>query len=193
MYSKLLVPLDGSKLAETVLPRVPELIKGFGIKDIALVSVTEKLGGRLPRKHVYEDFVPEKPAYDAPLKVEMTQMAVFYWNRVATPQDIPATIGKMEKTAADYLVKVAGGLGELECNITINVLIGNPAEEIVRFAEAQRADLILMASRGKSGFSQWNMGNIADKVIRATQATVILVKPQADFKETRPKRRGVAF
>ncbi len=192
MYSKLIVPLDGSKLAETVLPRVPEIVKGFGIKEVALVSVTEKLTGTLLRKNVYEEFVPEKPVYDAPMKVEPTQTAIFYQSRATTPQDIPATIGKMGRTAADYLFKVAGDLGELGCEITVNVLIGRPAEEIVHFAEIQGGDLILMASRGKSGLSRWEMGNIADKVIRATRAAVMLVKPEPGFKETRPKRRGVS-
>ena len=47
-----------------------------------------------------------------------------------------------------------------------------------------------MASRGKSGFSRWDMGNIAEKVIKSTNATVMLVKPEPGFKETRPKRQG---
>jgi nucleotide-binding universal stress UspA family protein len=49
-----------------------------------------------------------------------------------------------------------------------------------------------MASRGKSGFNRWDMGNIAEKVIRATDVTVVLVKPKSDFKETKPRRRGKA-
>jgi len=40
MYSKIVVPLDGSKLAEVVLPHLEEIIKGFNIKEVMLVSVT---------------------------------------------------------------------------------------------------------------------------------------------------------
>jgi nucleotide-binding universal stress UspA family protein len=74
----------------------------------------------------------------------------------------------------------------------VNVLVGNPAEEIVRFVEEKGADLIIMASRGSSGFNRWDIGNVADKVIRATQAPVMLVKPGPGFKETKSHRKGTA-
>jgi nucleotide-binding universal stress UspA family protein len=192
MYSKVVVPLDGSKLAEVVLPHLEEIIKGFKIKEVMLVSVTEKVKGRLHRKDVFQEFVPEKPVYDAPTKIGTTQTAVFYWSRTGGPQDIPLNIGKMARTAADYLCKVAQGLGQTGCDTTVTVLAGDPAEEIVRFTEDFGADLILMASRGKTGFSRWDMGNIAEKVIKATRATVVLVKPDPGFKETKPKRRGIS-
>jgi nucleotide-binding universal stress UspA family protein len=51
----------------------------------------------------------------------------------------------------------------------------------------------MIASRGKSGFSRWDLGNIAEKVIRATHTVVILVKPEAGFKETKSKRKGMAI
>jgi nucleotide-binding universal stress UspA family protein len=192
MYSKIVVPLDGSKLAEVVLPHLDDIVTAFKIKEVMLVSVTEKVKGRLASRDVYEEFVPEKPAYDAPTKIGTTQTAVFFWSRTSGPQDIPAAMGKMAKTAADYLFKVAERLGDKGSDISVNVLLGNPAEEIVRFAEEKGADLILMASRGKSGFSRWEMGNIAEKVIKATRATVVLVKPAPGFKETKPKRRGIS-
>ena len=103
------------------------------------------------------------------------------------------TMGKMAKTAGDYLYKIADSLAKKDFNVTATVLAGHPAEEIVRFAEEQSADLIIMASRGKSGFSRWDLGNIAEKVIRATKVPVMLIKPAPDFKETKPKRRGVAL
>ena len=191
MYSKIVVPLDGSKLAEVVLPHLEEIIRAFNIKEVMLVSVTEKIKGRLHRADVYEEFVPEKPAYDAPTKITPMQTAVFYWSRTAAPQDIPVSGGKMARTAADYLCNIAKRL-ETKCDTTVTVLAGNPAEEIVRFAEEKGADVILMASRGKSGFSRWDMGNIAEKVIKATRATVVLVKPEPGFKETKAKRRGIS-
>jgi nucleotide-binding universal stress UspA family protein len=70
------------------------------------------------------------------------------------------------------------------------VLVGNPAEEIIRFARDQKADLIVMGSRGKSGLNRWDMGNVADKVMRAADVPVVLVKPSAGFKETKAKRKG---
>jgi nucleotide-binding universal stress UspA family protein len=99
----------------------------------------------------------------------------------------------MARTAADYLCKVAEGLGDKNCDTTVTVLAGDPAKEIVRLAEEKGADLILMASRGKAGANPWDISNIAEKVIKATRATVVLVKPEPGFKETKAKRRGVAL
>lgn len=192
MYSKIVVPLDGSKLAEVVLPHLEEIIKGFNIKEVMLVSVTEKVKGKLPQKQAFEEFVPEKPVFEAPTLVGGMQTGVLYFTRAGTPQNIPLSLGKMARTAADYLCKIAEKL-EKKCDTSVTVLAGDPAKEIVRFAEEKGADLILMASRGKSGISRWDISNIADKVIKATRATVVLVKPDQDFKETKPRRRGVAI
>jgi nucleotide-binding universal stress UspA family protein len=73
---------------------------------------------------------------------------------------------------------------------SVSVLVGKPAEEIVRFAKENEVDLIIMGSRGKSGFSRWDMGNVADKVLRATDIPVVLIKPKRGFKETKAKRTG---
>jgi nucleotide-binding universal stress UspA family protein len=45
MYKKILVPLDGSKLAECALPYVEALAKGCDTKKVILVSVTERVQG----------------------------------------------------------------------------------------------------------------------------------------------------
>jgi nucleotide-binding universal stress UspA family protein len=191
MYSKVVVPLDGSKLAEVVLQHLEAIIKAFDVKEVMLVSVTEKLKGTLPKKQAFEQFVYEKPRYEPPTQV-MAGQHVVYWSRPTDPQTVPVALGKMTRTAVNYLCRVAERLEKNKYDIGICVLAGNPAEEIVGLSEARGADLILMASRGKTGFSRWDMGNIAEKVIKATRATVMLVKPEPGFKETRPKRRGVS-
>ncbi len=45
MYEKIVVPLDGSKLAECVLPHVEELAKSCNTKEVILVTVTERIVG----------------------------------------------------------------------------------------------------------------------------------------------------
>jgi len=46
MYKKILVPLDGSKLAECALLHVEELSRGYGTEEENLVSVTEQVQAR---------------------------------------------------------------------------------------------------------------------------------------------------
>ena len=78
------------------------------------------------------------------------------------------------------------------CACKINILAGKPAEEIVRFVHDQGADLIIMGSQGKGSMNRWDISNIADKVIKTANVPVLLVRPGAGFKETKPKRKGIA-
>ncbi len=189
MYKKVVVPLDGSKLAETALPHLEEIAVGCNIPEVLLVSVTERVKGTIPRSQAFEG--SSEKANDAPrARIEAMQTGLLISRNFVGEQEVPVTLGKMAKTAFNYLCKIAEKLEKKGFSINLSVLVGNPAEEIVKFVEEQGADLIVMASRGKTGFSRWEMGNIAEKVIRATRASVMLVKPGPDFKETKPKRKG---
>ena len=194
MYNKVVVPLDGSKLAELALPHLEEIAKGCSIPQVLLISVTEMVKGRLPQSQAFETtYVPEKPVMAAPPKFSTSQFNVVFDTHASGVQEIPMTLGKMAKTAADYLCRIAESLEEKGFNVTATVLLGNPAEQIARYASEQSADLLIMASTGKSGISRWNMSHIAARVIKETCVPVLLVKPGPDFKETRPKRRGIAL
>lgn len=191
MYKKVVVPLDGSKLAETALAHLEEIAVGCNIPEVMLVSVTERVKGTIPRSQAFEGSAGE--TRDIPRsRIEAAQTGLLISRNFVGVQEVPVTLGKMAKTAFNYLCKKAKKLEKKDFSINISVLVGNPAEEIVKFVEEQKADLIIMASRGKSGFSRWEMGNIAEKVIRATQASVMLVKPEPGFKETKPKRKGTS-
>ena len=54
--------------------------------------------------------------------------------------------------------------------------MGYPADEILRYADENAVDLILMASHGRSGIKRWVMGSVADKVLRASKVPVWLVR-----------------
>ena len=193
MYNKVVVPLDGSKLAEVVLPHLEEIAKGCSIPEIILVSVTEDIKGKTSKAYAIEGASAREfhmAPQGGPLPLGSTYSGMIYSVDTRTTE-APADFGKMAKTAWDYLLKIAVQLREKGLNSSISVLVGNnPAEEIVRFAKEQAADLIVMGSRGKSGFNRWDMGNVADKVIRATDITVVLAKPKPGFKETKAKRKG---
>jgi nucleotide-binding universal stress UspA family protein len=191
MYNKVVVPLDGSKLAETVLPHLEEIAGKCSIPQIYLVSVTEKIGGRVTTKGIGVHLPAQDQAQGAVALVN-AQSGLLYSMPMSEVNEVPISFGKMEKEAFNYLCKIASQLEKKGFNTIVNVLIGNPAEEILKFVEKEKADIVVMASRGKSGISRWDMGNIAEKVVRNTQAAVLLVKPAEDFKETKAKRKAKA-
>ena len=189
-YNKILVPLDGSKLAETVLPHVEKIAKGCALPQVVLVTVTEPVHVRTPRA-LYIEQLPE--IHTGPV--------LYYGNTAGTAgkvivpdsiMDLPVTIGKMAKTGYNYLSKIAEQLQAEGISVTIAVLIGDVAEEISRFAKDENVDLIVMAGAGKKHLKRWDVANAAEKVSRTTDIPIFLVKPPAGFKETKPVRKGKA-
>jgi len=152
MYQKVVVPLDGSKLAECVLPHVEALAKNMDVKEVLLVSVTEQMKGKV--------FFPEDGNI---LRDQAGKVSV--------------TVGKMEQPAEKYLNRIGKKLAETGVAVRTQVLLGNPAEEITHFADDEKADLIVIATHGRSGSSRWAMGSIADRVSRASKIPVLLVRP----------------
>jgi nucleotide-binding universal stress UspA family protein len=57
------------------------------------------------------------------------------------------------------------------------VRLGNPAEEIKRFAHEEGIDLIVMASHGRTGLRHMVMGSVAERVVRLCSVPVLTVKP----------------
>jgi nucleotide-binding universal stress UspA family protein len=190
-YNKLIVPLDGSKLAESVLPHVEKIARGCSIPQVILITITEPVQVKTPAGERIER-LPSR-----------MQGPVLYYGNISSPvggvavpetiRDLPVTIGKMAKTGYDYLARMALQLQQAGLQVSVAVLIGNVADEIVRFAKSENADLIIMASRGKTTLRRWDVGNAAEKVFRSTDIPVFLVKPPPGFKETKPVRKGKAI
>jgi len=68
------------------------------------------------------------------------------------------------------------------------VLVGEPAEEILRYTDENDVGLIAMTSRGLSIRGPWLLGNIAAKVLRATTKPVLLVRTPAIETAVQQKR-----
>ena len=149
MYKKIVVPLDGSKLAECALPYAEEIAKGCNTEEVFLVSVTERVKG-------YRSL-------DDPSQ-RMGQRL------------IPEALGKKEKQAQRYLDRIAKAMEAKGIKVSTEVLLWKPAEAIIGYAKQSRCDLIVMASHGRSGPSRWAYGSVADKVLRSSQIPVLIVR-----------------
>jgi nucleotide-binding universal stress UspA family protein len=151
MYDKILVPLDGSERAECVLPHVEALAQAFEPQEVMLVSVTERVTGF----RMMDDY-----------------------SRPTGERLVPEGVGKQEKQAQHYLDKVAEMLKTKGIKTRTEVLLGKPAEEIIIYAHKMKCGLIVMASHGRSGISRWTHGSVADKVFRAADIPVLMIKAE---------------
>jgi nucleotide-binding universal stress UspA family protein len=80
------------------------------------------------------------------------------------------------RQAQDYLEGIAATIRDRGFDVKPAVSLGQPGLEVVRFAEANDVDLIVINSRGRSGLSRWLMGSVADRVVRGATVPVLLVR-----------------
>jgi nucleotide-binding universal stress UspA family protein len=66
------------------------------------------------------------------------------------------------------------------------VLKGDPAEEILDFAEGQDVDIIVVGSLGKSGIKRFVLGSVSEKVVRHAKVPVLVVRER---KEEKPHKK----
>ncbi len=71
---------------------------------------------------------------------------------------------------------IAEGLGI--AHVEIATAIGEPAHEILAFAKAQKADLLVLGTHGRTGIQHALMGSVAERVVRRSTCPVLTVRPE---------------
>ena len=139
MFTKLLVPLDRSPLAEQAIPRALAIARATGTAlDFVLVHEPPPFAG-----------IPRTP-----------------WESV----DPEVEQGYLKSVVAEVAA-------DTPLRITSAILRGTPAEMICARAQEVGADLIVMTSHGRSGFSRLWLGSVADAVVRHATVPVFLLRP----------------
>ena len=146
LYNRILVPLDGSKLAECVLPHVKEIASGCRIASVTLISAVDEV--HLPTRGGIA------LSADALKQIEKTS----------------------ENEAAGYLNGIKKDLEGAGLNVEICVVKGKAAEVIARYATDNNFDMIVIATHGRSGISRWVWGNVADKLLRSACVPVFMIR-----------------
>lgn len=159
MYKRILLPLDGSKLAECALPHAVELAKGRDEIEVMLISVTEQLRGTTRAPEARERYYSSDDPGVGKAGLDMT-----------------VTFGKLEGQALKYLSRTARKLEAKGIKVSTEVLFWPPAEAIVGYAEENDVDLIVMSSHGSSGPSRRPHGRVADKVLKTSPVPVLMVR-----------------
>lgn len=153
MYSKILVALDGSAFAEQALPHAEQIARACAAA-ISLVSVAPLL----------ED--------QALAVVDLYPVYVYRDYLVDQEQEMQRVQSELEA----YLARVAQRLRSAGHSVDTAVRFGQPAEEIIAYAEEAGCDLIAMSTHGRSGLGRWVYGSVADKVLRGSQIPVLLIR-----------------
>ena len=158
MYETILIPLDGSKLAEVALPYIEELVS----------KVTPALEVKVTLFHAVSSV-----AYQMAVGSECLPMHY--------------TLADMEQTknkVTEYLDKVGEGLRSKGAVVESKVGVGDAAEEIIKAADEINAGFVAMSTHGRSGLIRWAFGSVADRVLRGGNRPVILIRAQREIKKT---------
>jgi nucleotide-binding universal stress UspA family protein len=65
---------------------------------------------------------------------------------------------------------------EISVEITTEVAIGHPAEQIIKYAAEKKSDMIVIGQRGKSKIAKWLLGSVSKRVSTYAPCTVTIVK-----------------
>jgi nucleotide-binding universal stress UspA family protein len=112
----------------------------------------------------------------APLTVlTVQQAAAGYWGSpVAYPgdQDLVAHAAKVAREETDSALENLGE-GKRPPSVTVQAVLGLPAEEILK--EAQDADMIIIGSRGAGGFKKLLMGSVGLHITHHAHCPVVVI------------------
>lgn len=68
--------------------------------------------------------------------------------------------------------------GKLPGESEVEIVRGDPSEEIIRLANIYQADLIVIGSRGLTGVKQILQGSVSNQVVEDAPCSVLVVKPR---------------
>ncbi|UCB42238.1 MAG: universal stress protein [Dehalococcoidales bacterium] len=146
MYQHIMVPLDGSELAECVLPHVESIATGCNVTSVTLVMA-------VPPLHMYGGaetrISPEEREH-----LEKDSVGV----------------------ATTYLEEKARLLRDKGVMVETTVLFGNVLEQLVEYTKNNSVDLIIIATHGRSGVSRLFLGSVAERLFRQAPVPVLMVR-----------------
>ncbi len=108
--------------------------------------------------------------------VEPVVPAVGYTG-LAEPMPIADISGQLEDSAERQLPKLAECEECVGLDVEEIIVHGDPAAEIVRVAQEQEVDLIVISSHGRTGLGRMIFGSTAEAVVRHANCPVLVVKP----------------
>jgi nucleotide-binding universal stress UspA family protein len=150
MYKKIMVPLDGSELAECVLTHLPKLTRPEESTEVLLFEVCEP------------------PMILADFPATLTED----WD-----EHVRKETAHIQQQCLSYLNEIEKKIASSGLVVTSKTAVGKAAELIVDYAVQNSVDLILMATHGRSGIMRWAYGSTADKVLRSSPVPVMIIRP----------------
>jgi nucleotide-binding universal stress UspA family protein len=112
--------------------------------------------------------------------------------RVVRPEETEPELLSWEMEAAQkYLQRIERELNYAGVPCKMLARKGNPARVIVRAADRERCDLILMSTRGGSRVERWMLGSVTEQVLRLSPVPVLVVRSRTTLPRQGHVRRVI--
>ncbi|CUT00509.1 universal stress protein [Candidatus Chrysopegis kryptomonas] len=122
-------------------------------------SLAEKYGASIYVLHILENLPPVLAIHALDLTVDRVEK-------------------NMEENARNQLERIVKENLKTKAKIQIFIRKGLVDDEIVKFADEKKIDLIVMGTHGRTGIEYTLLGSIAEKVVRKAKCPVLTVKPE---------------
>lgn len=158
-------PADGSKIIEKrLVKRILAPLDGSTLGEAAIPFITEladKTGAEIVLFRVIE-----------PFNVFFGSTSDITWNYIGIFED------NARIPVVNYLERVKKSLSGSHLIISTATGEGQPAVQIIDYAQLNGADLIAMSTHGRSGIGRWVFGSVAEKVLHSGDQPVLVVRPK---------------
>ena len=152
----ILIPLDGTPLAEEILEPAIEFGKAMEADYTLLRVVTP----------VYPTTLPAEPAIFGSVATEIMDR-------------IERMHGDLKKDASEYLEKVAAGMRSRGLKVQMRVTVEEQPGVAILDNAKPPIDMIAIETHGRGGLPRMLLGSVADKVIRGSTLPILLHRPKA--------------
>ncbi|KTG09858.1 universal stress protein UspA [Haloprofundus marisrubri] len=150
MYERILVPTDGSAVAEVAVSHAVDLAERYGADLYAL-------------------YVVDIDAVNLGLGTEQV-------DRIR--QGHFGEMDELESRASSATGVVAEAARDRGVDVVEETRVGRPHKVIANYAEKEDIDLVVMGSHGRAGVSRALLGSVTERVLRSTHVPVLVVDKQ---------------
>ncbi len=176
MFNRILVPLDGSTLAERAIPHAEEFAR-ICQSTIVLLQVLD------PTSY-HENPNPVDPLSWQIRKTEADMYMQGIAARISENLKGPSIDAKGSQNIGGDVKKA---------RVEYTILEGKTPENIVNFAHNENIDLLVISTHGSGGLSRWNISSVTQKVINLVYLPVLIVRAynQTDAEVTKVHYRKI--
>jgi nucleotide-binding universal stress UspA family protein len=151
MINKVLVATDGSRCSNKAVDYAVDLSKDTGSEILALYVISLKT------------------------------LEIFALGHHDDIQGYETANVKLRQEGEDALLYAMKKGKEIGVNVSTYISRGYPADEIIKMAEKEKVDLIVIGSIGKTGLEHLLIGSVSENVVRKAPCPVLVVREKNKY------------